>query len=187
MYDGLNKKYLKNYYKEYKRQLFYDLEKNLNKRQILSITGLRRIGKITLIFQLIQKLIEDKIETKNIFYFSFDEYTENLDELIEFYKQIKNKDLRDENIYIFLDEIQKLNNWENQIKKYYDLYPKIKFIISGSESLFISTKTKERLAGRLFEYILKPLFFKEFLMIKEESTNQTTSKINLLLNEYLET
>ena len=38
-------------------------------------------------------------------------------------------------VYVFLDEIQKAEQWENRIKIFYDLYPNLKFVLSGSASL----------------------------------------------------
>ncbi len=173
--------------RSYKRSLFNQLTSNLNKRQIVSITGLRRTGKTTLMFQLIQKLLDESAENSSVLYFSFDEYVESLDEVLDTYREVQKKDFRENKFYIFLDEIQKLSGWENQIKKYYDLYPKIKFIISGSESLFIAEKTKETLAGRIYELVLKPLSFSEFIGIKGLGSNIPTIKIKSLFLEYLET
>ncbi len=161
----------------FKRDIYVEIEKNKDKRFILALVGLRRIGKTTTIYQLIQELISKKINTTNILFFSFDERSAKLNEVIDTYKEIHNKDFRDEKVYVFLDEIQKCNNWENDIKKYYDLYPKLKFVISGSESLFIRKKTKETLAGRIFEFMLTPFTFKEYLRyngVREEAFNYAT-------------
>lgn len=147
----------------FKRELYWEMEKNLNKRFILALVGLRRVGKTTIIYQLIDKLIKEKINKTNILFFSFDEISASLTDAIETYRELHSKNFREERIYIFLDEIQKCNNWENELKKYYDLYPKLKFIISGSESLFIKKKTKETLAGRIFEFTLSPFLFREYL------------------------
>lgn len=170
----------------YKRPLFDSLAVRLHKRPIISITGLRRTGKTTLLFQLIQKLLEDGEEKANILYFNFDEYVESLDELFDSYRELYKKNFRDAKVYLFLDEIQKVDNWENQIKKYYDLYPKLKFVLSGSESLFIRAKTKEALAGRIESFILKPLSFSEFIGIKGEK-NIPEARIKQLFLDYLET
>ncbi|MBI4163741.1 MAG: ATP-binding protein [Candidatus Aenigmarchaeota archaeon] len=172
----------------YKRSLFNQLIRSLNNRQVISITGLRRTGKTTLMFQLIQKLLDDGVKNSSVLYFSFDEYAESLDEVINAYREAQKKDFREEGkYYIFLDEIQKLSKWENQIKKYYDLYPKVKFVISGSESLFIAEKTKETLAGRIYELVLKPMSFSEFIGLKGLGSNIPTIKIKSLFLEYLET
>ena len=171
---------------KYRRTLFRQVIDSINKRQINSIVGLRRTGKTTLIFQIIDRLLEEKVEKTNILYFNFDEYVESLDELLNSYKEMQRKELREDKVYIFLDEIQKLNNWENQIKKLYDLYPKIKFVVSGSESLFVTTKTKETLAGRIYEFLLKPLSFKEFIEIKGLQTNLPETRLRTLFAEYIE-
>lgn len=150
--------------KPFKRPLFFKLQKYLNNRQILLITGLRRVGKTTIIYQLIQELLDKKIINLNILYFSFDEQHLTLDDLIKDYEEkILRKRIDGEKIYIFLDEIQKLKDWQNKLKIYYDLYPNLKFIISGSASVQISKRAKESLAGRIFDFLLEPLAFKEFL------------------------
>jgi len=171
----------------FKRDAYYEIEKSLNNKFILALVGLRRIGKTVMIYQLIQGLIE-KVPTENILFFSFDESSAKLDEILETYKDIQKKEFREEKIFIFLDEIQKCNNWENEIKKYYDLYPKIKFVISGSESLFIKKKTKETLAGRIFEFNLTPFTFEEYLKfnhIKENEFKYET-KINPFFIKFAE-
>ncbi len=164
----------------FKRDNYQDIERGLGKKFILALVGLRRVGKTTTLYQLIKKLIEDKVKVASILFFSFDEVKAGLDEVLETYKEIHKKDFREEKIYIFLDEIQKCANWENELKKYYDLYPKLKFIISGSESLFIRKKTKETLAGRIFEFNLAPFSFKEYLRFngvkKEELKYETKIK-----------
>src|SRR3989344_1998524 len=136
----------------FKRDIYAEIEKHIDKRFIVALVGLRRVGKTTTMYQIIQSLIERKISPTNILFFSFDEIVAKLGEVLDAYREMHNKDFRKEIVYVFLDEVQKCNNWENEIKKYYDLYPKLKFIISGSESLFIRRKTKETLAGRIFEF-----------------------------------
>jgi uncharacterized protein len=150
----------------YKRALFDELSQRLDERFILAITGLRRTGKSTLMYQLIDKLLGDSVSKSDIVFFSFDESSGSIKELIETYKELHTKDLRESRTYVFLDEIQKHPGWENELKKYYDIYPQLKFIISGSESLFIRKRTKETLAGRLFELVLGTLSFREYLEIK---------------------
>ncbi len=150
----------------FKRDGYPEIWGSISKRFILALVGLRRTGKTTTIYQIIQKLLMENVERTNILFFSFDEESATLDDVIGTYREIHDKDLRSERTYIFLDEIQKCGGWENGIKKYYDLYPKLKFVISGSESLFIRKRTKETLAGRLFEFKIMPFGFKEYLRFK---------------------
>ena len=151
----------------FKRDNYEEIERSFRKKIILALVGLRRVGKTTTIYQLIKKLISEKTDATTILFFSFDEIKATLPAVLETYKEIHNKDFREERVYVFLDEIQKCANWENELKKYYDLYPKIKFVISGSESLFIKKKTKETLAGRIFEFNLLPFSFREYLRFNE--------------------
>ena len=170
----------------FKRDNYLEIENNLSKKFITALVGLRRVGKTTIIYQLIQKLIKEKIDAANIFFFSFDEVSAKLSEIIEAYREFHKKDFREEKVYIFLDEIQKCDNWENEVKKYYDLYPKIKFVISGSESLFIRKKTKETLAGRIFEFTLTSFTFKEYLGFNGVKEFKYETKIKPFFLKYLE-
>jgi len=152
-----------------KRNKFRLIAENTYNRQIVEIIGLRRTGKTTILFQIINKLVEEGVSPFNIWYFTFDEEQVKLDDLIiEFRKQTK-MEIYNNKIYILLDEIQKLPDFQNQLKVYYDLYPEIKFFISGSTSLFITKKTQESLAGRLKSVFLPVLSFSEYLSF----TNKT--------------
>ena len=75
----------------------------------------------------------------------------------------KTFDNTEKNVYIFLDEIQKLQRWEDKIKIYYDLYPNLKFILSESASVSLRKKSDESLAGRIITIAIEPLNFTEFL------------------------
>jgi len=159
------------------RFIFKKLAKNFDNKQIISISGLRRTGKTILIKQLIDYLIKVKsVKRDHIFYFSFDESQPTIEELLTNFQKIKNLDISNTKIYVFFDEIQKLENWQNQLKVYYDQFD-IKFFVSGSSSLFISKLTTESLAGRNFDFYLPPLTFKEFLIFngKEELTKKQNS------------
>ncbi|MEM4773114.1 MAG: AAA family ATPase, partial [Nanoarchaeales archaeon] len=58
---------------KYRRYLFYTILKYLEDRQIILITGLRRVGKTKLLYQIIQYLLDKGVDPKKILYFSFDE------------------------------------------------------------------------------------------------------------------
>lgn len=163
------------------REIYSEIKRFFRTKQIIALTGLRRVGKTTIMLKLIQDHIKE-LEPTNILYFSFDEFRNvRIREIINIYARIMNKDLN-KNKYIFLfDEIQKLDNWDEQIKRIYDNFKNIKIIISGSESLFIRKKSKESLAGRLFEFKLNSLNFKEYLQF----TNKRIENISLYKEEIL--
>lgn len=152
-----------------KRILFEKIAKRIDERQIISIIGLRRTGKTTILKQCIDLLIAGgRTKRENILYFSFDEEQPALEELFNKFEEMTGAELKEmkTKIYVFLDEVQKLTNWQNQAKYYYDNYSNIKFFVSGSASLFIKKDSLESLAGRIYEFILKPLSFAEFLTMR---------------------
>jgi len=151
----------------FKRYAFSKILENLKERQALIITGLRRVGKTTLLYQTIEKLLEIE-EPNKILYFSFEESSANIKEVLDFYEKYILKKVFEESgkVFIFLDEIQYCENWSSIIKQYYDLYPNIKFFISGSSSILLSKEALDKLAGRFLFFELKPLTFFEFLEMK---------------------
>jgi predicted AAA+ superfamily ATPase len=151
--------------KEYRREGYSFVSECMNRRQIILLWGLRRIGKTTLMYQVIQDLLST-VRPQNVLYYSFDEAGADLKEVLETYqKQFLNKNFEDskDRVYLFLDEIQKVGDWENKLKTYYDLYPNVKFFVSGSASVSLRKKSSESLAGRICDYQLPPLSFQEFL------------------------
>jgi predicted AAA+ superfamily ATPase len=157
---------------DFKRPIFHKIFKDLlNLKQIISITGPRRVGKTTLLKQIIQSLIlEQNIEPPRIIYFSFDDPLLAEPHLREhfFDRLIQWADLNHSGkiVYFFLDEIQKFDRWELYLKKYYDLNFPARFVISGSASSPIFRKSRESLLGRIKDNHLLPFSFKEFVYFR---------------------
>jgi predicted AAA+ superfamily ATPase len=155
---------------EYKqREIYNQIKKFIQLPQIMAFTGLRRVGKTTLMLKIIEDAIEEGFDSRSIIYFSFDEFRDvEIRAVMNEYEELMEREIGTGKYLLLLDEIQKLSNWENQLKSFYDVFGKrIKIIISGSESLFIRRKRKETLAGRIFEFKVELLSFKEFLLFKE--------------------
>lgn len=154
----------------FERFLLHVTEKYLKYKQILAIVGLRRVGKTVLLKQLMKKLNTDK---SNICYISFDDRDfqkyETAYYLIEYFLQ--NSD-REQIRYLFLDEIQKVPNWQDLLKTLYDIEKNLKIIISGSSSLELK-QYKETLAGRIITFHMSILTFREFVCY-----NKLESEIN---------
>ncbi len=151
-----------------KRKVFGRVLPYLANRQVIEISGLRRVGKTTLLFQIVNHFLEQKTDRFHLLYFTFDEERPSLDNLLSEFDKQTGCEHKKEKVYLFLDEIQKLPNFQNQIKVYYDLYPNIKFFLSGSTSLFIHKKEQESLAGRVFAFHLHPLDFEEYLIFADK-------------------
>ncbi len=169
---------------DYKNRLVYEeIKKYIKNRQIISLTGLRRTGKTTILLKIVKDLIID-YGKENVVYFSFDDFRETkLNEVIDGYFELMKKD-KDEPILFLFDEIQKVSGWEEQLKRLYDENKKFKFVISGSESLFIRKGTRESLAGRMFEFQIKTLCFKEFLDFREKKFDNLILYRKEILSEF---
>ena len=149
--------------KQYKRKIFSTLKDTFFKyRQVIVLTGLRRVGKTTLMYQLIEELLKKGINPKHILYFSFDEKIGDPIKILKQYEKITKVDWRKEKIYVFFDEIHKLKDWSSRIKILYDNIPTLRLCLSGSASIMIETEALKNLAGRHFLIEVKPLSFKEF-------------------------
>lgn len=158
--------------KEYKRDAFYRIEKYLNINRIIVIKGPRRVGKTTIMYQIIDNLLKT-VNPTQILYISFEDSSlMDFDNVLDFYQsKILKADLEKKQTYLFLDEVQYLKNWQYHVKKYYDRNYPIKFVVSGSSATLIKTDT-ESLMGRTVEEVLLPFSFREFLQyhLKERIT-----------------
>jgi len=149
-----------------KRNLFYEIKKVLNKKYIKIISWIRRLGKTTIIRQLISELLNNWINSKSIFYYTFSKIDTDLENILnEYLKKIYVWDIQNDNIYIFLDELQYVENWQDIIKFWYDLYPNINFILTWSANLWMN-KTEESLLGRFLDFKIEWLTFEEYLNFK---------------------
>lgn len=156
-----------------KRNEFKDILEKIYNKRILSIIGPRRVGKSTLIYQTINYLLEDqKVESKRILLFSGDDpslfFNENdkLSDVLDIYFN----EILEENIakltskvYIFIDEIHFIKNWQNYLKTYFDRKYNIKFIITGSSSMHLFKDANESLLGRIENIYVLPLTFNQFM------------------------
>lgn len=161
--------------KKYKRKLYFELLNYLNNDSIISIVGLRRTGKTVLLKQVAEYLVDEKkIKPRDIFFLSFDEAIPcSADELTEYldYYTDTTRTSKNKTAYIFIDEIQYIDKWQHILKRFYDTRPNIKFIVSGSSSIFLRKKTTESLAGRILEFKLDVLDFNEYLELTGKDQN----------------
>ncbi len=155
----------------FKRDIFNEFSNELEKdKLILTINGPRRSGKTFLMKQGMEWLIKDKhVPEKNILYFQFSgslNEKEIINNLVDLF--IKRYAVEGQK-YIFLDEVQYIDYWQDQIKSIYDVSSDVKFIVSGSTSLFYRQRSKESLAGRIYKFRLGALNFHEYLRFKKVS------------------
>ncbi|MGB9721901.1 MAG: ATP-binding protein [bacterium] len=158
------------------------------RKEILTITGVRRCGKTKLLYLFIRELIK-KIPSANILYLNFEDEMLSQFELPDIYKKYKSFMKPKGKIYLFLDEIQNALGWERWVRKMYDSFEDIKFVITGSSSILPKQKFASLFTGRMFNFELYPLDFIEFLKFKKLIIDkffliENTEVIKALLKEY---
>lgn len=162
---------------------YIDLEKNA----LYSIRGPRQVGKTTLIKNTIKKLIEKQTDAKNIFFYTCDilKSPEELIEIIETYTNWIRK-LNNNRIYIFLDEISTLKNWQKSLKFFIDTNNlPMTIIVTGSHTIDIK-QSVEQMPGRIGEKegvsshkILLPMKFAEYVQTKDPDLHNNLIKIGI--------
>jgi len=180
---------------EFKRRDYYKLLKTVENQKITAIVGARRIGKTTLMYQLIEHVIS-KVGPSRVMYVSLDDLylkitIESLKAIFDLYSKyiLKESLFRLEKpVYFFLDEIQFLQNWESVLKRWFDLGYNVKFFISGSSSVNILTGTAESLVGRIAPQIVFPMKFLETVRfrVKEKSFEKRLDNVNWQVRKSLQ-
>ena len=154
---------------------------NLKTKDIVFLTGLRRIGKTTIINQVIQELLKKKISPKNILFINLDSFNLtdfSIHKLIEEYREEHKKSPKDF-FYLFLDEVTSKDSFEQELKSLYD-NENIKIICSSSIATLMRDK-KAKLTGRTKTIEIMPLTFQEFLNFKKIKIKKSEKE---LLNSY---
>ncbi|WP_457635927.1 ATP-binding protein [Persephonella sp.] len=164
------------------------LLKSIENKNIEIITGLRRIGKTTILKLLIHKLIkEKKTDPSRIFYISLDFYGLEDISILEVVEQFfKIQEIRfGEKVYLFLDEITYKKDFSQQLKNLYDHYNAKIFATSSSSSVLKDKKAF--LTGRESLTEVLPLSFQEFLSFKNIKIKKSDKHlIPKLFERYME-
>ena len=154
------------------RENYLSILKNFKDQQIIKvITGIRRCGKSTLLEIFQDYLKETGVEEKQIISINFENADyEELQDRKKLYEYIKERLVKGKKTYVFLDEIQNVNEFEKTvdslfINKDVDLY------ITGSNAYLLSSELATLLTGRYIEIKMLPLSFKEYLSSFEDKTD----------------
>lgn len=155
----------KEYSKPQKRLAYYEALRILNHktiRRFAILSGVRRVGKTTILYQMIEHLIEEGISPKNIFYATFDNpilKLANVDHALSIYESLY--PLQGTR-YIFLDEIQYTENWELWMKVIYDSRSDIRLIATGSASPLLEKGATDSGTGRWSVLKIPTMSFYEY-------------------------
>jgi len=164
----------------------------IDRKKIITIPGVRRCGKSTLMEIVINTLIEKGVPRENILWLGFDDErlkgmtSEELDEVIASYMEMfPNISIKD--VYMFFDEIQLIKDWEYFVLRVYKSYCK-NIYICGSNATMLSTELSSALRGYPLEYETYPLSFNEYCRFKGINTSsyleQDKAKLRTAFEEY---
>jgi uncharacterized protein len=157
-----------------RRRSYYLVIKALVARRVrraLVLLGARRVGKTTLLRQLVGEASVSG-EFGPVLYASVDTPTYSgmpLEAYIEFFAREHTHDPLAPRLIVF-DEIQYLNDWERHLKDLVDRFPNTSFIASGSAGAALKRRSDESGAGRFTDFVLPPLTFAEFISFSDVDT-----------------
>ena len=190
----------KEYSRPTKRFAFNEASKVLlhpDLKRFVVLSGARRVGKTTLLYQLIEKLLSQGVAPQNILYVSFDH------PLLKFCSVEDLLSIYEANVssanpaYLFFDEIQYATNWEIWLKVIYDSKPRYHVASTGSASPILSQGTSDSGVGRWTMIPVPTLSFFEYCDILNVSerpkldtgikptalAKMTSQQLGLLMNQ----
>jgi predicted AAA+ superfamily ATPase len=154
----------------------------LDSNMIVSIIGPRQAGKTFRVYQMVKELL-DKVPYQNIVYVNFEhERMRNLDavhleEMLKVYYQLYKPD-KAYPIYLLLDEIQNVKDWDRWVRRVND-EGRYRIYITGSSSKLSSREIATSLRGRSISYTVFPFSFREFLRAKKFEIKDVNSLVYL--------
>jgi hypothetical protein len=164
----------------------------LDSCKIISLIGVRRCGKTYLLHGLINQL-RASVDPRNIIYLNFEDdrlyplALHDLDSLMEGYYALY-PDKRNEKVYLFLDEIQNIPEWERYVRRVHDTL-NVQLFVTGSSSRLLSQEIATSLRGRTLTYEIFPFSFREYLAYQQIEVNLNSSRsrsyIQHAFNTYL--
>ncbi|WP_075075118.1 ATP-binding protein [Longilinea arvoryzae] len=167
------------------RERLADVERAAALPHAVIVSGLRRVGKSTLLAQMAHRLGQESFyylnfEDERLLGFAAQDANDLYQTLVEIFGERK---------IFFLDEVQNVADWERFVRRFMDLG--FKFYITGSNASLLSRDLGTRLTGRYVPIELLPFSFREFLVFKnikipdgQPLTTTGSALLNASLNEY---
>jgi len=149
----------------HRRFAFYEAKKILSHpdlRRFVVLSGARRVGKTTIMYQLIGNLLSDGVPARNIVYLSFDNPILKLGGFEGVLRVYENTFPTEGPVYFFLDEVQYAENWEIWMKILFDSRPQLKLVATGSASPALQKGSADSGVGRWTVLRVPTLSFYEY-------------------------
>lgn len=177
------------------REVTSDIIAYVGGPEVIALKGVRRSGKSTIMFQVINALFSKGIPSKNVLYVNFEEPLFLGDRewtiLEKLYKVYREQVNPEGFCYLFLDEIHEIAGWEKWVRAKTDL-KEARIFVTGSSSQLLGTEFSTLLTGRNISFTVYPLSFREFLSFKGvkvtdlAALTKRKSVIKNLLKEYMQ-
>lgn len=140
------------------------------------ITGIRRCGKSSLLKLMVAHLKESGIAPEQIVEMNFESHEFRKMTADNVYDYVKERVVPGKRMYLFFDELQRINAWEDTINAFRvdldcDIY------VTGSNAYLLSSEYSTYLSGRCVEIKMLPLSFKEFLYFHDFEVRETQSAL----------
>ena len=168
--------------KTIKREEYLERLRNLKHKKLIKIlTGIRRCGKSTVLEMFKNELLKNGVDENQIIFINFEDYdNRSLRNPDVLYNHIK-KLLTSKMNYIFLDEIQRVENFPEVVDSLY-IKDNVDLYLTGSNSSLLSSEIATLISGRYVEIKMQPFSFAEFVMATGQSEN-----LSKAYRQYIET
>ena len=172
--------------KIYKRESYLNKIRGFYKDDMIKvISGIRRCGKSFFLKSIIQELLENGINEKDIIYIELDKKGyKDIKTSKQLEKVIDEKIIDDDFKYLFIDEIQNVKDFESLINSYRE-EGNISIFITGSNSYLLSGELVTKLTGRYIEIEMMTLSFYEYVDMKRFLNKNVNENIYLEFEEYI--
>lgn len=162
-----------------------ELRVSLKSGQIITLIGPRRSGKTFYFYQLIKELPREDVLYIDFEHPIFEGFCAR--DIVDVLKL--HREAFGEPVYIFLDEVQAVKDWERMVRYLHDEGYSV--FVTGSSSKLLSMEIASRLRGRTLTYTMLPFSFREFLRargyrMRRPLSSKREAELKALLREYLE-
>ncbi len=170
-----------------------DVKLPVNRKKIITVPGVRRCGKSTMMEIAINNLVHEGVPKENILWLGFDDErlvnmpSDELDDVIMAYMEMF-PDIPIKEVHMFFDEIQLIKDWEYFVMRVYKSYCK-NIYVCGSNATMLSSELGSALRGYPLEYEVHPLSFNEFCRFRgiaaESYLEQDRARLKVAFDEFL--
>ena len=170
-----------------------EVELPVNAKKIITVVGVRRGGKSTLMELCVERIIKAGVSPSQIVWIGFDDerfaqmQTSDFNTIIEAYMEMF-PDIPIKDVFFFFDEIQRIKGWELFVMRLFKHYSK-QIFISGSNADMLSEELNTALRGWPLEYREYPLSFREYCQFKgivtDSHLEQNLAKVQMAFDAFI--